>query len=119
MDEHAKIPKCNLAESVHNKWLQQYKNKMTCLYKATMDDSIYAFMQIINYKSRWRGSFTGKGFNFASLKLKVPARCGNPKPLANAMKSYLGAEDLYTRIVLWRDLSFLDLPNENMPSCAD
>ena len=42
---------CNLVETVHNKWLQQFGNKMTCLYKATVDDMIRAFMQITNYRT--------------------------------------------------------------------
>lgn len=33
---------------VHSKWLQQSENKMTCLYKATVDDTIQTFMQIAN-----------------------------------------------------------------------
>ena len=31
-----------------------------------------------------------------SLKLKVAAKCGNPKLLADVMKSYPGLEDLNT-----------------------
>jgi hypothetical protein len=97
IDERAEMPTCNLAETMHNKWLQQSGNKMTCLYEATVDDLIRAFMQIANYRSWLRGGFTGKGPDFASLKLKVAARCGDPKLLADAMKSYPGVEDLNTR----------------------
>ena len=43
---------------------------------------------------RW---FTGKGPNFASLKLKVAAMCGDLKLLANVMKSYPELKDLNTR----------------------
>ena len=35
---------CNFVEMVDNKWLQQSGNKMTCLYKATIDDIIHAFV---------------------------------------------------------------------------
>jgi hypothetical protein len=41
--------------------------------------------------------FDGKGHDLASLKLKTTARCENPKMLADAMKSYPGAEDVNTR----------------------
>jgi hypothetical protein len=51
----------------------------------------------INYRLRLKGDNSSKGPNFASLKLKVVARCGDPKLLANAMKSYLGVENLNTR----------------------
>ena len=52
--EHVKMPTCNLAETVHNKWLQQSGNKMTCLYEITVDDMIRAFVQIANYQA-WHG----------------------------------------------------------------
>ena len=97
MDKRAEMPTCNLTETVHNKWLQQFGNKMTCLYEATVDDLICVFMQIANYISWLRGGSIGKGLDFASLKLKVVAMCRDPKLLADAMKSYLGLEDLYTR----------------------
>ena len=70
---------------------------MTCLYEVTMDGLIRAFMQIANYRSWLRGGYAGKGPESVSLKLKVVAMCGDPKLLAEAMKSYQGAEDLYTR----------------------
>ena len=44
IEECAKMPTCNLAETVHNKWLQQFWHKMTCLYEATLDDMVHAFM---------------------------------------------------------------------------
>ena len=114
MDERAEMPTCNLAETVHNKWLQQSGNKMTCLYEATVDDLIRAFMQIANYRSWLRGGSTGKGPDFASLKLKVAARCGDPKLLADAMKSYRGWKLSILGIVLWRGLNCLDPPNESL-----
>ena len=62
-----------------------------------MDDLICAFMHIANYRLWSRGGCTCKGPDFTSLKLKVDARCGDPKLLANAMKSYLEAEYPNTR----------------------
>ena len=32
---HTYVPICNLAEMVHNKWLQQSKTQMSCLYEGT------------------------------------------------------------------------------------
>src|ERR1700737_618984 len=97
MDECAKMPTCNLVKTVHNKWLQQFGNKITCLYKATVDDLICAFMQIANYMLWLRGGSAGKGLDTASLNLNVVIMCGDPKLLAEAMKSYPGVEDLNTR----------------------
>lgn len=45
-----------------------------------------------------RGGFTCKGLDFASMKLKVATRFGDPQLLADAMKSYQGVEDLNTRL---------------------
>jgi hypothetical protein len=70
---------------------------MTCLYEATVDDLIYAFMQIANYRSWLKGGYTGKGFDSVSLKLKIVVKCGDPKLLADAMKSYPRLEDLNIR----------------------
>ena len=39
----------------------------------------------------------GKGPDSASLKLKATARCGDPKMLVDAMKSYLGVEGTKTK----------------------
>ena len=90
------VRKC-LAETIHNKWLQQSGNKMTCLYEATVDDMIRAFMQIANYRAWLKGGSHGKGPDSASLKLKAAARCGDPKILVDAMKSYPGAKDVNIR----------------------
>lgn len=51
IDEHAEIPTCNLAKTLHNKWLQQSGNKITCLYEAIVDDLIWAFMQSANVRA--------------------------------------------------------------------
>ena len=97
IEERAEMPTCNLAETVHNKWLQQSGNKMTCLYETTVDDMIRAFMQTANYRAWLKGGLHGKGPDFASLKLKATARCGDPKILVDAMKFYPGVEGANTR----------------------
>ena len=35
LEEKAKMPSCNLAETVHNRWLQLSRNTMIYLYEAT------------------------------------------------------------------------------------
>ena len=47
--ELAEMPSCNLAETVHNKWLQQSSNCGNDLYVATMDDLVREFMQMVRY----------------------------------------------------------------------
>ena len=69
---------------------------MTCLYEATVDNMIRAFMQIANYRAWFKGGLDGKGPDFASLKLKAATRCGDPEMLADAIKSYLRTEGAKT-----------------------
>ena len=71
LDERADMPSCNLAETVHNRWLQQSENQMTCLYKATVDDLIRAFMQTTNYRTYLKGGRSGKDPNKAELRLRA------------------------------------------------
>ena len=70
---------------------------MTSLHEATMDDMIRAFMQIANYRAWLKRGLDGRGMDYASLKLKAVVRCGDPKILVDAMKSYSGAEGTNTR----------------------
>lgn len=52
VDERSEIPTCNLAETMHDRWVQQSRNKMICVYEATMDALMRVFMQIANDKLR-------------------------------------------------------------------
>ena len=61
---------------------------MTCLYEATIDDLILPFMQIRKYRSWLKGGSFGKDLDSPSLKLKVVAKCGDPKVLVEAMKAF-------------------------------
>jgi hypothetical protein len=45
----------NLAESIHNKWLQVFNNKGDDLYVATVDDYIQAFIQVVAYHQFLKG----------------------------------------------------------------
>jgi len=54
-EEFAQMPNCNLAESIHNKWLQASGNKGGDLYTATVDDYIQAFFQVVAYHQYLKG----------------------------------------------------------------
>ena len=69
-------------------------------------------LQITDYELK--GGSTGTGHDSASLKLKATTRCGDPKLLADVMKSYPGWKLSILGIVLWRDLNCLDPPNESL-----
>ena len=82
LQECAKMPTCNLAQTIHNKWLQQSKNTMICLYKAPVNDLIHAFMQIVNYESLLTDGTIGRRLEQVSLKVralscvKIQSCCG-------------------------------------------
>ena len=76
---------------------------MIYLYEATLDDMIRAFTQIVNYQIWLKMGHDGKYHDLASLKLKVASRCGDPKILADAMKSYPGQKTSTLEIEHWKD----------------
>ena len=59
--ELAEMPSCNLAETIHNKWLQQSGNRGNNLYIATVDDFVRAFMQVAVYYQYLNGERVGTG----------------------------------------------------------
>lgn len=83
IEKHVKMLIYNLADIMHNKWLQELGVNMTCLYKHL----IIAFMQITYYRSWLKGGPYGKGFDSIFLKLKDVAMCGDPKLLAKVMNT--------------------------------
>ena len=64
------MPSCNLAETVHNKWLQASGNKGGDLYVATVDDYICAFLQVVAYYQFLKGGIGGVCPSKEELKLR-------------------------------------------------
>ena len=95
------MPSCNLAKTVHNKWLQQSGNRGNDLYVATVDDLVRAFMQMVRYYQFLKGEHAGTGPGKEELLLRVAQRCthrtGNPKVLADAISNIQGVQDFVTR----------------------
>ena len=95
------MPSCNLAESVHNKWLQASGNRCNDLYTATVDDYIRAFMQVVAYYQFLKGDVGGTGPSKEELKLRNAHRrarvTGDPKVLKDAMLEMPGADEFCTR----------------------
>jgi hypothetical protein len=52
---------CNLAEIMHNKWMQQFEKIEQDLYTMTFDNLVRAFMQSTNYSKYLKGGQSGKG----------------------------------------------------------
>ena len=97
LDERADMLSCNLAETVHNRWLQQSGNQVTCLYEASVDDLIRTFIQTTNYRTYLKGSRSGKGPDKAELRLRAAQRSGDAEVIAKVLSSFPGAEDLITK----------------------
>ena len=90
----AEMPSCNLAETVHNKWLQQSGNRGNDLYVATVDDLVRAFMQMVRYYQFLKGKNAGTGPGKEELLFRVAQRSthrtGNSKVLADAISNIRG-----------------------------
>jgi hypothetical protein len=95
------MPSCNLAGTVHNKWLQQSSNLGNDLYVATMDDFVRALMQVSRYYQFLKGELTRTGLGKEELMLciaqRLAQRSGNPKVLNVAVAKMLGAAEFCTR----------------------
>ena len=97
----AEMPSCNLAKTVHNKWLQQSGNRGNDLYVATVDDLVRAFMQMVRYYQFLKGDQAGTGPRKDEILLRVAQRSahrtGNPKALVDAISNIRGVQDFVTR----------------------
>ena len=99
----AKMLSCNLAETVHNKWLQQSGNRGNDLYVALVDDLVRAFMQMVRYYQYQflKGDHARTGPGKDELLLRVAQRSahrtGNPKALVDAISNIRGVQDFVTR----------------------
>jgi hypothetical protein len=95
------MPSCNLAETMHNKWLQASGNRGNDLYVATVDDYIRAFMQVVAYYQFLKGDVGGSGPCKNELKLRNAQRrarnTGDPRVLKEAMLDMPGADEFCIR----------------------
>jgi hypothetical protein len=98
--ELAEMPSCNLATTVHNKWLQQSSNRRNDLYVATMDDFVRALIQVLRYYQYLKGELIGTGPGKEELMLRVAQRLaqrfGNPKVLNATIAKVPGAAKFCT-----------------------
>ena len=101
LPELAEMTSCNLAESVHNKWLQQSGKRGNDLYVASVDDMVRAFMQVVAYYQFLKGEKSGTGLGKEELRLRtaqrIAQRSGNSKDLHAALANMPGADDFCIR----------------------
>lgn len=95
------MPSCNLAETVHNKWLQQSGKRGNDLYVATVDDFVRAFMQVVAYYQYLNGerprTSPGKEELLLRVAQRTAQRSGNPKALHATLAKMPGADHFCTR----------------------
>jgi hypothetical protein len=92
LEEMADMPSCNLSETAHNKWLQQFGNHGNDLFAATCNDKIRAVMQMTNYRAYLKGKASGTGLSKQELKLRAARRSGDPKKIEDAFSQLLRVE---------------------------
>ena len=95
------MPSCNLAEMVHNKWLQASGNKGGNLYIAAVDNYIRAFLQVVAYYQYLKGGVKDMGTSREELRLRSAQcrahRIGDPGVNLSALLGMPGADDFCTR----------------------
>lgn len=90
-EELADIPTYNLAEIMHNKWMQASWRHVSNvdLFVATCDDWVRAFMQMTNYRAYLCG-----GPSKHDLKLKRTMASGDRNNIVKALNEMSGTEDI-------------------------
>jgi hypothetical protein len=98
-EEFAQMPNCNLAESIHNNWLQASGNKGGDLYVATVDDYIRAFLQVVAYHQFLKGGAGGDGPSKKELKLRCAQcraqRISDPAILQKVLLDIEGVDEFF------------------------
>lgn len=101
-EEFSEMPSCNLAETVHNKWLQASGNNGHDMYVATVDDFVRVFLKVINFYQFLKDDVGGTGPSKKELKLRNAERRAkqtvNPILLEDAMLEMPGAHEFCIRL---------------------
>ena len=92
----AKMLLCNLAKTIHNKWLQASGNSNGDLYMATVDEFVRGFLQVVNYYQFLKSDVSGTCPTKKELKLRMAKRrakqTSNPFVLEDPMLDMPGYE---------------------------
>jgi hypothetical protein len=87
---------------MYHKWNQQFGNQGSDFYIATVNDFIWALIQVVQYYQYLKGDRAGTGHGKEELQLRAPQRIaertGDPKVLNVAIAKLPGAEFFYTRV---------------------
>jgi hypothetical protein len=67
----AKMPSCNLAKMVYNKWLQQSSNCNNDLYVTMFDDLVQELKQVVRYYQYLKGEHACTSPGKEELQLRV------------------------------------------------
>ena len=91
------MPSYNLLETIHNRWLQQSRNRGKNLYDAIVDDFVRAFMQCTNYYQFLKGGRPETGPSKQELRLRQVQQSGILDKVVNAMETMLEGKEWCTR----------------------
>jgi len=97
--EKVEMSSCNLAETVHNKWLQESGNHESYLYIAIVDDFVRAFMQMVRINQYLKGNGVGTGPGKEELRLRVA------QPLDDVAGTRRCSQKLYQAFSVSRNFS--------------
>jgi len=89
---------CNLFETVHNIWLQQFGHRGTYLFTATFNDYVQTFKQSSLYYTFLEGGASGIGLDKNELRLHRADQFGDLVKIATVVSKYILSSSLSVRI---------------------
>jgi hypothetical protein len=88
---------CNLFETIHIIWLQQYGKKGGWLLTMIFDDYVCALKQSASYNVYLNGGRCKKGPNKDELRLWWTSQIGDPLQMANIIAKYTSGSSFITK----------------------
>jgi len=98
LDEEVDMLTCNLFETVHNIWLQQFGHRGTYLFTATFNDYVQTFKQSSLYYTFLEGGASGIGLDKNELRLHRADQFGDLVKIATVVSKYILSSSLSVRI---------------------
>ncbi len=89
---------CNLFETIHNIWLQQFNNSGTCFFIATFHNYVQTFKQSSLYYAFLQGGAFGTGLGKNELCLRRVSKFGDLVEITTTIIKYTLSFSLFTKI---------------------
>ncbi len=88
-EEWADMLTCNLAEIMHNIWLEQSRKRYTCLYTMMSNDYVHAFKQSTLYRQYLQGGPLGHNLDRNELFFRKACKLNDPIRLVVVVANYM------------------------------